>query len=405
MFGDMGNTYIGMIVRYGKEPIMPWKESTVLDQRREFVNLALSEDANIRFLCRRFGISAKTGYKWLNRYGEGGASALHDCSRRPHNSPYRTAASMEQAVLAVREAHPAWGGRKIRAWLSEFGSCGNGRGHHPLPSPSTITAILHRSGAIDPVESSKHMPWQRFEAPVPNALWQMDFKGHFPLLNRLRCHPLTVVDDHSRYALGVDACAGETKEIVQPHLTRLFRTYGLPRCILCDNGQPWGTRDEYRYTKLSVWLIRLGIAVSHSRICHPETLGKNERFNQTLLTELISTKTFTDLDDCQRHFDQWRMLYNFERPHETLAMAVPASRYQPSPREFPDPLPPIQYNSCDIVRKVQEKGEISFRGRIFKVSKAFAGYPVALRPTSTDGLFNVYFCTQQISTINLNDKT
>jgi transposase InsO family protein len=405
MFGDMGNTYIGMIVRYGKEPIMPWKESTVLDQRREFVNLALSEDANIRFLCRRFGISGKTGYKWLNRYGEGDVSALQDRSRRPHNSPNRSTASMEQAVLAVREAHPAWGGRKIRAWLSQFGWCGKGRGRHPLPSPSTITAILHRCGAIDPVESSKHMPWQRFEAPVPNDLWQMDFKGHFPLLNRLRCHPLTVVDDHSRYALGVDACVGETKEIVQPHLTRLFRTYGLPRCILCDNGQPWGTRDEYRYTKLTVWLIRLGIAVSHSRVCHPETLGENERFNQTLLTELISTKTFTDLDDCQRHFDQWRMLYNFERPHETLGMAVPASRYQPSPRELPDPLPPIQYNSCDIVRKVQGKGEIFFRGRVFIVSRAFAGYPVALRPTSTDGLFNVHFCSQQILTINLNDKT
>jgi transposase InsO family protein len=249
------------------------------------------------------------------------------------------------------------------------------------------------------------MPWQRFEAPTPNALWQMDFKGHFPLLNRLRCHPLTVVDDHSRYALGVDACARETKEIVEPHLTRLFRTYGLPRRILCDNGQPWGTRDEYRYTKLSVWLIRLGITVSHSRVCHPETLGKNERFNQTLLTELISTKTFTDLDDCQRHFDQWRMIYNLERSHESLGMVVPASRYQPSPREFPDLLPPIQYNSSDTVRKVQGKGEISFRGRIFRVGKAFAGYPIALRPTLTDGLFNVYFCTQQISTINLYDKT
>jgi transposase InsO family protein len=398
MFGDMGNTYIGMIVRNGKEPIMPWKESTVLDRRREFVNLALSEDANIRFLCRRFGISAKTGYKWLSRYVEGGASALHNCSRRPHNSPYRTAASMEQAILAVREAHPAWGGRKIRRWLKD-------RGHHSLPSPSTITAILHRCGAINPVESTKHKPWQSFEAPLPNALWQMDFKGHFPLLNRLRCHPLTVVDDHSRYALGVEACARETKEIVQPHLTRLFRIYGLPRCILCDNGQPWGTRDKYRYTKLSVWLIRLGIVVSHSRVCHPETLGKNERFNRTLRVELISAKTFTDLDDCQRHFDQWRMIYNFERPHETLAMDVPASRYKPSPREYPNPLPPIEYNHSDTVRKVQGKGEVFFRGRVFKVSNAFAGYPVAIRPTSTDGLFNVYFCTQQISTINLNVKT
>jgi transposase InsO family protein len=398
MFGDMGNTYIGMMGNYGKEPIMPWKESTTMSQRREFVHLAMTRDVKMRGLCRRFDISAKTGYKWLHRYQEEGEEGLQDRSRRPHTSPYRTPPSKEQDVLAVRHAHSTWGGRKIQRWLTD-------RGQKSLPCPSTITAILHRHGAIDPTESSKHIPWQHFEAPEPNTLWQMDFKGHFPLLNLLRCHPLTVVDDHSRYALGLDACAGETMDIVQPHLTRLFRTYGLPQRILCDNGQPWGTRDEYRYTKLSVWLIRLGIAVSHSRVCHPETLGKDERFHRTLRTELIRTKAFTDLDDCQRHFDQWRMIYNFERPHEALAMAVPASRYRPSPCEFPDPLPPIQYNSSDIVRKVQGKGEIFFHGRIFKVGKAFAGYPVALRPTSTDGLFMVYFCTQHISTINMNVMT
>jgi transposase InsO family protein len=398
MFGDMGNRYIGMMVNFRKEPIMPWKEVTTMSQRREFVHLAITEDVNMRRLCRRFDISGKTGYKWLQRHVEGGDEALGDRSRRPHTSPYRTPADIEQVVLAVRHAHPAWGGRKIRAWLK-------GKGHHPLPSPSTITAILHRYGAIDPMESSKHTPWQRFEAPAPNLLWQMDFKGHFPLQNNLRCHPLTVEDDHSRYALGLFACPGETMEIVQPHLISLFHTYGLPHRILCDNGQPWGTREEYRYTKLSVWLIRLGIAVCHSSVCHPETLGKDERFHRTLRVEVIGTKTFADLDDSQQHFDQWRMVYNFERPHEALALAVPASRYQPSPREFPDPLPPIEYNSSDIVRKVQVKGEISFHNREFKVGRAFAGYPVALRPTLTDGLFNVYFCTQQISTINLNDKT
>lgn len=193
-------------------------------------------------------------------------------------------------------------------------------------------------------------------------------------------------------------------EIVQPHLITLFHTYGLPQRILCDNGPPWATRDDYRYTKLTVWLIRLGIEVSHSRICHPETLGKDERFHRTLDVELIGTKTFVDLDDSQRHFDQFRMVYNFERPHEALALAVPASRYYPSPREFPDPLPPIEYNTSDIVRKVQAKGEISFHNRVFRISSAFAGYPVALRPTLTDGIFDVYFCTQRIFTINLNVK-
>jgi transposase InsO family protein len=404
MFGDIGNSYIGMMVNYGfilngftmngKEPIMPWKENTVMGQRREFVHLAKTEEVKMRSLCRRFDISTKTGYKWLHRYEEEGEEGLQDRSRRPHTSPNRTPPSKEQDVLAVRHAHSSWGGRKIQRLL-------NDRGQKSVPCPSTITAILHRHGCIDPAESSKHTPWLRFEAPEPNLLWQMDFKGHFLLQNHARCHPLTVEDDHSRYALGLFACSGETMLIVQPHLISLFRTYGLPHCILCDNGQPWGTKDEYRYTKLSVWLIRLGIAVSHSRVSHPQTLGKDERLHRTLRAELIGTKTFVDLDDTQRHFDQWRMVYNFERPHEALALAVPASRYQPSPREFPDPLPPIEYNNSDIVRKVQGKGEISFYGRVFKISKAFAGYPVALRQTLTDGLFDVYFCTQRISTINL----
>jgi len=398
MFGDIGNSYIGMMVNYGKEPIMPWKESTVMSQRREFVHLAMTKEIKMRSLCQRFDISTKTGYKWLHRYEEEGEEGLQDRSRRPHTSPNRTPPSKEQEVLRVRHTHPAWGGRKIQRLLKD-------RGQKSVPCPSTITAILHRHGCIDPAESSKHTPWQRFEAPAPNLMWQMDFMGHFLLQNNRRCHPLTVEDDHSRYALGLFACPGETREIVQPRLISLFRTYGLPHRILCDNGQPWGTREEYRYTKLSVWLIRLGITVSHSRVCHPQTLGKDERLHRTLQVEVIGTKSFADWDASQRHFDKWRMVYNFERPHEALGLATPASRYQPSSREFPDPLPPIEYNSRDIVRKVQGKGEISFHGCVFKVGRAFTGYPVALRPTLTDGLFDVYFCHQKIYTINMNEKT
>ena len=376
---------------------MPWKEITVMSQRREFVHLAITKEVKMVSLCRRFDISTKTGYKWLHRYQEEGEKGLEDRSRRPHTSPHQTPPSKEQAVLAVRHAHPAWGGRKIQKRLID-------KGQRFVPCPSTITAILHRCGCIDPAESSKHTPWQRFEAPAPNLMWQMDFMGHFLLQNNRRCHPFTVEDDHSRYSLGLFACPGETMEIVQPHLITLFHTYGLPQCILCDNGPPWATGDDYRYTKLTVWLIRLGIKVSHSRVCHPQTLGKDERFHRTLQVELVGTKTFVDWNDSQRHFDQFRMVYNFERPHESLALAVPASRYYPSPREFPNPLPPIEYNSCDIVRKVQGKGEISFHSRVFKVGRAFTGYPVALRPTLTDGFFDVYFCTQRIYTINVNDN-
>ena len=150
-------------------------------------------------------------------------------------------------------------------------------------------------------------------------------------------------------------------------------------------------------------MIRLGISLSHSRVCHPQTLGKDERFHRTLHAEVIATSFFESTDHCQHSFDHWRTVYNFERPHEALAMAVPASRYHPSPREYPETLPRIEYSSNDIVRKVQGKGEISFRGREFKIGKAFQGYNVALRPTTIDSVLNVFFCHEQIAQINLNN--
>jgi len=180
---------------------MPWKEVSRMSQRREFVMLARAQGANMRALCRHFGISPTTGYKWLWRYRERNEDGLVDLPRRPYHSPFRTAAEVERTVLAAREAHPAWGARKLRAWLLA-------KGHEWMPSPSTITAILKRHGRIDPAEGLTHRPWQRFERQTPNELWQMDFKGHFPL-TRGRCHPLTVLDDHSRFALGLQACGNE----------------------------------------------------------------------------------------------------------------------------------------------------------------------------------------------------
>lgn len=374
---------------------MPWRETTTVSQRLEFVTLASWEEANISRLCRRFGISRKTGYKWLHRFQEGGLEALQDRSRRPHYSPNRTPECVEEAILSMRDAHPAWGARKIRARLEVQGLAN-------LPSVSTITAILHRNGQIDPEEGLKHRPWQRFEAEAPNLLWQIDFKGHFPLISG-RCHPLTVLDDHSRFLLGVQACGDETWRTVQGHLTTTFRRYGLPQGLLMDNGSPWGSDQAHPHTPLTAWLIRLGIEVIHSRPYHPQTLGKSERFNRTLKAEVIGQRLFQDLQECQKHFDRWRYVYNFERPHEALGMLVPASRYCESPREFPETLPPIQYGPTDIVRKVQGKGEISFCNHPFKVSGAFRGYPVALRPTPTDGVFDVFFCHQKVAEINLNE--
>jgi transposase InsO family protein len=236
---------------------MPWKECSKEDERVEFVSLAKVEGANVRRLCERFGISRKTGHKWLRRFGSN--ESLTDRSRRPQHSPTRTARKMEQAVLGVRDRHPAWGGRKIAARLQNTG-------HQGVPAASTITEILRRHERLDETEAIKHRPYQRFERARPNDLWQMDFKGHFGLRDGTRCHALTVLDDHSRYALGLRACGNERRETVQTELIELFRRYGLPLTILLDNGAPWGTGDWHnRYTALVVWLLRLGIEVTQSR--------------------------------------------------------------------------------------------------------------------------------------------
>ncbi|HLG22623.1 MAG TPA: IS481 family transposase [Candidatus Manganitrophaceae bacterium] len=372
---------------------MPWRKVTPMSQRKEFILLALQEGANIRSLCRRYGISPKTGHKWLKRYKTQGATGLADQPRTPTHFPNQTPQPIEEAVLAIRDKHPAWGGRKIHARLLA-------QGQTSVPVPSTIQSILHRHHRIDPTESEKHKPWHRFEHEAPNRLWQMDFKGHFPVDQR-RCYPLTVLDDHSRFALCLKACVNQQGETVQTALTHIFLRYGLPDRMTMDNGAPWGDSGDQPYTWLTLWLIRLGIRVSHSRPYHPQTQGKDERFHRTLKLEVLSNRVFHDFDEVQHCFDEWRDVYNLERPHEALSMRPPASRYQPSPRPFPDLLPPIEYGSQDIVRKVQANGEIHYQGRTFSICKAFQGYPVALRPTQQDGLFHLYFCQQKIKELDL----
>ena len=347
----------------------------------------------MRELCRRFGISPTTGYKWLGRFRVGGEAGLADLLRRPHHSPGRTGPEIEEMLLKVRDAHPAWGRRKLRAWLSA-------RGHELLPSPSTITAILRRHDRIDPAEGVKHQAWQRFEHLEPNQLWQMDFKGHFATVEG-RCHPLTVLDDHSRFSLGLEACGDEGTQTVRQRLTKIFRRYGLPERMVMDNGSPWGHDADHPYTLLIVWLLRLGIGVSHGRPYHPQTQGKDERFHRTLKAEVLQGTTFKDLKHCQVAFDDWRGVYNLERPHQALGMATPASRYRVSHRPFPEQLPPVEYSPEDQVRRVQDQGRVSWKRRQVKISTAFKGLQVAIRPTSTDGLWDLFFMTNRICQIDL----
>jgi len=374
---------------------MPWTEETRMSSRRKFVDEVLVGDASMSEVCRRFGVSRKTGYKWLRRYEALGDAGLEDASRRPRRSPSRTPSETETLVVSVREKHPAWGGRKIHAVLRRDGC-------EPLPAASTITGILRRHGLIDPEESRKHKPFQRFEREAPNELWQMDFKGHFPA-GEARCHPLTILDDHSRFLLRLVACPNETRRAVELSLRSLFGECGLPEAMLMDNGAPWGHDAEHPYTELTVWLIRLGIRVIHGRPYHPQTQGKEERLHRTLAAELLRRTSGHNLDEWQHHFDGWRWLYNHERPHEALGMDVPASRYRPSDRPCPDKMFPIEYPSGDAVRKVDCNGRFSFHSRILKVGKGFVAQRVGLRPTRIDGVHDVYFCHQRIKQIDLRD--
>ena len=375
---------------------MPWQEVSVVSLRTEFVTFAQREGANISELCRRFGISRKTGHKWLKRSKTHGMSALEDRSRRPRRMPLRTSKEVEDKVLRLRDVHPVWGARKLRRRLQDLGE-------RALPAPSTITEILRRRGRLDPAESKQRLAWQRFEHPTPNALWQMDFKGHFPL-HRGQCHPLTVLDDHSRFALGLEACGRQTGTAIQPRLAQIFERYGLPDSILTDNGAPWWGTKSGTVTQISIWLIRLGIRLTRCRPYHPQTQGKDERFHRTLKAELIAYRPWTSLAQCQREFDRWRTVYNFERPHEALKLEVPASRYRPSPRPFPGRLPAIEYGPDDHVCNVGWNGSFEYEGRSLQVSSALKGFPVAARPTTTDGFIEIYFCNQRVGAFHLDDS-
>ena len=374
---------------------MAWCEVSVMEQRREFVRLAMIEGANRRELCRRFGISPDIGYKWLARWTAGDCE-LADRSRRPHASPQRSDAVTEAAVVAIRDAHPAWGARKIARCLERAGLV--------PPAVSTVHEVLRRHGRILP--SAGHAgAWQRFEKEAPNLLWQMDFKGWVPLANATRCHPLTVVDDHSRYAVCLEACSNERSETVQDRLEATFRRYGLPQALFVDNGPPWGDASGERWTRLGVWLLKLGIDVLHSRPFHPQSRGKNERFHRTLKAEVLALRQFRDLAEVQRTFDQWRSIYNFDRPHEALDQEVPGSRFRPSPRAMPERLPQAEYDEHETVRTVgTSKDYVSFKGRLWNVPRAFRGERVAIRPLSADGQYGIFFAAHQIATIDLTGQ-
>ncbi|TCV90986.1 transposase InsO family protein [Luteibacter rhizovicinus] len=348
-------------------------------------------------LARRFGVCRTTAYKWLRRSQEDDSVA--DRSRRPHRSPGRTDSALEAAVIAVRQAHRRWGGRKIRQVLLNAG-------HATVPACSTITDILRRHDLIDPADSVASTPWKRFEHAAPNDLWQMDFKGTIKVGPR-DCDPLTVLDDHSRFNIALRATPDMTGKTVQKALSEAFRIYGMPWRMNMDNGSPWGIANgvSSNLSAFAIWLIQLGIRVSFSAPHHPQTNGKDERFHRSLKAELLSQERFVSLRQAQRAFDLWRQIYNTVRPHQGIGMAVPADRYQPSLRSFPQVLPELQYPPADTVTRVRGHGRLYFKGTCTTLSMALSNHHVALRARDAqDGIYDVYFGHHHLTVIDLHQE-
>lgn len=370
---------------------MPWKDRNLMSLKVEFLEKLLDPKANIRAICSEFGISRKTAYKWIKRYKDDGVEGLSDRSRRPLASPSRISEEMVSLILQTRgKAH--WGGRKLRQHLKNKAIEG-------LPCEATFNRILSRYGQIEEEESEKRKRFIRFEREEPNELWQMDFKGHFKLHTIGRCHPLTILDDHSRFSICIKACEKENEKSVRQGLEMAFRTYGLPEGMTMDNGAPW--RGSQRHlSRITVWLMRLGIKVSHSTPGHPQTQGKLERFHRSLKEEVLKYYQFSDLKNAQLRFDEWREIYNNERPHEGIGMLCPKDRYKPSPRAFPEKLPEIIYPEGLELKRVSECGGICFNSKHFYIGEHLAREYVALKQLE-EGLYDVYFCKTKVQRISL----
>ena len=370
---------------------MPWKEVGKVELRRLFVSQVESGSASLAEACRAFGISRVTGYKWLERYREGGGEGLRDRSRRPHRVAAGTDVEQAAALVADRLAHPRWGARKLRVRLSWAGEA---------PSERTVHRILKRAGLVRP-GAGKPAASQRFERGRPNELWQMDHKGAIHGSWARRTVPLTVEDDCTRYLLGLRALPDKGLDSTWGALWGLFGEFGLPEAMLTDNDQVFHGRKGP--SQLEARLLRLGIQVYHGRIYHPQTQGKVERLHGTLEVDLLRDGSFHSGEEFQAGLDRFREAYNFERPHEALGMAVPGSRYRPSERGRPERLPEMEYASGAVLRRVQKDGWISWLGYCIEVGLGLWGERVEVR--EVEGGVEVYYGRQRILGAAVNEGT
>jgi len=380
---------------------MPWKEEKpVFELRYEFVKAHESGLYSMADLCRRFGVSRNNGYKWLKRYRESGLAGLQDQSKRPKSSPFSSSEEVVDAILEVRDAHPRWGARTIKAYLERY------EPDRAWPSRSGLHKILKRSGRVR--EQKRRRKYAHPGYPVvaydqPNRVWSADYKGQFRLGDGSYCYPLTVLDGHSRYLLGCQALQGTTTEAAREVFRRLFQEYGLPEFILTDNGVPFASPGLSGLSALSVWWIKLGILPKRTQPSHPEQNGRHERMHKTLKAEATRPPGQT-LAAQQQEFDHFRRVFNEERPHHALELRTPADLYQPSPRPYPSRLPLIEYPSEAKVRLVSKNGGIRWKSEYLFVSQTLAQEHVALEEVE-DGVWSIYFGPVELGRLNERNRT
>lgn len=346
---------------------MPWHEVGKLESRRLFITAIESGELSFSAACRHFGITRPCGYKWKRRFDQCGLLGLMDQSRRPHSSASSTASEVVEAVIAERKQRPAWGARKIRKRLEM-------QGIRP-PSERTVNRILKGAGLVETAKKEKAC--QRFARSRCNALWQMDHKSAFRIKWKERVVPFGVIDDASRYCLGLWPLTNKGYEATWSNLWGLFGHMGLPEAILSDNAPLFA--GVHGPSTFEANLMRLGIDVLHGRTYHPQTQGKIERFFGTVQRELLNNSFFSLHSQLQPAFDGFRNDYNFERPHESLEMKTPGSCYQPSSRRRPSRLPAVNYSSGLMLRKVMDPGYISYKSHRVQVGGGLIGHWVEVR--------------------------
>jgi putative transposase len=379
---------------------VPWKAVCPMDERVHFVSLVDESEETFSALCERFGISRKTGYKWVKRYEAGGPAALAE--RRPvaHTFPHRVPDDVLDRLIELRKEHPKWGPKKLRVLLESLGV-------EMIPAASTIGDALKKHGLIRPRRRRVHPPM--YPLPIasttnPNDTWCVDFKGHFAVGDKSRCYPLTLTDHATRYLLKCEGLSKSDESAVRPHFERAFSEFGVPTRIRSDNGPPFATPGIGGLSALSVWWIRLGILPERIEPGHPEQNGRHERMHRTLKDE-VATPPAASLLDQQRAFDRFRRTYNDERPHEALGMKTPASRYTPSRRAWPIAPKSPEYPDAMKVRKLDERGRLQFASHATRttISPLLAREPVGLEPTNEDQ-WNLYYGTVLLAEVTLKNK-